>query len=70
MSAEPDLEHGEVGDALAGGEGLAEEVEDAHPGDLLGVLEAEEDAPGGPLVGGERGDVLAPAAGSCPAVTW
>ena len=29
------------------------------PGHLLGVLEAEEQAPGGPLVGGQRGDVLA-----------
>ena len=57
---EADLEHGEVGDALADGHRLAQEVEDADAGDLLGVLEAEEDAPGGPLVGGEGGDVLAP----------
>ena len=56
------LEHREVGDALAHGDGLAQEVEHADPGDLLGVLEAEEDAPGGPLVGGEGGDVLAPEA--------
>ena len=56
---DPHLEHREVGDALAGGDGLAQEVEHAHPGDLLGVLEAEEEAPGGPLVGGELGDVLA-----------
>ena len=50
---EAHLEHREVGDALADGDGLAQEVEDADPGDLLGVLEAEEEAPGGPLVGGE-----------------
>ena len=56
------LQDREVRDALADGEGLAEEVEDAHPGDLLRVLEPEEDAPGGPLVGGQPGDVLAPEA--------
>ena len=50
---EAHLEHREVGDALAGRERLAEEVEDAHAGDLLGVLEAEEHATGGALVGGE-----------------
>ena len=38
---------------------LAQEVEDAHARDRLGVLEAEEQAAGGPLVGGEVGDVLA-----------
>src|SRR6185436_12169893 len=53
------FEHREVRDALADGERLPQEVEHAHPGDLLGVLEAGEDAPRGPLVGGELGDVLA-----------
>ena len=61
------LEHRVVVDALAPRHRLAQEVEDRDAGDLLGVLEAEEQAPGGPLVGGERGDVLAreedPAAG-------
>ena len=37
------LEHGEV-DALAGRQRLAQEVEHRHPGDRLGVLEAEEEA--------------------------
>ena len=60
------LQDREVGDALADGDGLAEEVEDADPGDLLRVLEAEEDAPGGPLVGGQPGDVLTPEADGAP----
>ena len=49
----PHLEHREVVDALAARDRLAQEVEDGHAGDLLGVLEAEEQAAGGPLVGGE-----------------
>ena len=35
------------------GHRLAQEVEDADAGDLLGVLEAEEEAAGGPVLGGE-----------------
>ena len=53
------LEHRQVGDALARRHRLAQEVEDAHARDLLGVLEAEEQAARGALVGGERRDVVA-----------
>ena len=48
------FEHREVVDALAARHRLAQEVEDRDAGDLLGVLEAEEQAAGGPLVGRER----------------
>ena len=37
------LEHGEV-DALAGRQRLAQEVDDGHAGDGLGVLEGQEEA--------------------------
>ena len=47
------LEDREVVDAPAGGHGLAQEVEDRDAGDGLGVLEAEEQAPGRALVGGQ-----------------
>ena len=48
-----DLEHREVVDALAAGHRLAQEVEDRDAGDLLGVLEAEEQAARRALVGGQ-----------------
>ena len=51
------LEHREVVDALAPRHRLAQEVEHRDARDLLGVLEAEEEAPGGALVGGQGGDV-------------
>ena len=46
-----DLEDREVVDALAGRHRLAQEVEDADARDLLGVLEAEEQAAGRPGLG-------------------
>ena len=61
-----DLEDREVGDALADRHRLAQEVEDADARDLLGVLEAEEQAAGGAVLGGEGGDVLALEAGCGP----
>ena len=48
---------------------LAQEVEDADARDLLGVLEAEEEAAGGPLVGGEA-VMSSPRKRIAPAVTW
>ncbi len=51
------FEHGVVVDALAARHRLAQEVEHRHARDLFGVLEAEEQAPGRPLVGGCVGDV-------------
>ena len=66
MIDEPQLEHRQV-DALAGGQRLAQEVEDRDAGDLLGVLEGQEHAGLAPHVGGPVGDVVAleadPAAG-------
>ena len=47
---EAQFEHRQV-DALAGRQGLAEELDDRDAGDLLGVLEGEEHAGLGPLVG-------------------
>ena len=47
---QPQLEHRQV-DALAGRQRLAQEVEDRHAGDVLGVLEGEEDAGLAPHVG-------------------
>ena len=55
---EPQFEDREV-DALAGREGLAEELHDRDAGDLFGVLEREEHARLAPHVGGPLGDVLA-----------
>jgi hypothetical protein len=53
------LEHRQVLDALAGGQGLAEELHHRDAGDLLRVLEGEEHAGLGPHVGGPSGDVVA-----------
>ena len=59
------LLHGHVGldgahvGSLAGLESLGQEVADRDAGDLLGVLEGQEQAGLGPHVGGPVGDVLA-----------
>ena len=73
------LEHGVVVDALAGGDRLAQEVEHRDAGDLLGVLEAEEEAQGGALLDRGVGDVGAaeqdaarrsPGRRGCRAACW
>ena len=53
MIDEPQLEHRQV-DALAGRQRLAQEVEHRHAGDLLRVLEGEEEPGLAPDVGGPR----------------
>ena len=55
---EAQLQDGQV-DALAGRQGLAQEVDDRHPGDGHGVLEGQEDAGLAPDVGAPGGDVVA-----------
>ena len=55
-----DLEHRVVVDAFASRHRLAQEVEHRDARDLFGVLEAEEQAEGGPLLDGEVGDVVPP----------
>jgi hypothetical protein len=52
------LQHRQV-DALAGRQGLAQELDDRDAGDLLRVLEGEEHAGFGPLVGRPPADVVA-----------
>jgi hypothetical protein len=54
----PHLEHREVLDALPGRHRLPQEVQHGDPGDLLGMLEPEEQAPARPLVGRQGRDVL------------
>ena len=49
----------ELLEVLAGGDGLAQELDDRDALDRLGVLEGEEDAGLGARVGRPRGDVLA-----------
>ena len=55
---QPQLEDREV-DALAGRQGLAQEVDDRHALHLLGVLEGEEHARLAPDLGVPGGDVVA-----------
>jgi hypothetical protein len=52
------LQHRHV-EALPGRHRLTQEVEDGDAGELFRVLEAEEHAPLGPLLGRQLGDVLA-----------
>ena len=55
---QPQLQHRQV-DALAGRQGLAQELDDRDAGDLLRVLEGEEHAGLGPHLGRPVGDVVA-----------